>query len=59
MVTLRVVLSIATSQNWYMYQMDMNNVFLQGGLQEKICMEDPQGFDQVVPIIRRKKFTDC
>ncbi|KAD0371270.1 hypothetical protein E3N88_44371 [Mikania micrantha] len=42
--TLRLVLSIATSHNWSMRQLDINNAFLQGTLTEDVFMAQPPGF---------------
>ncbi|XP_070054574.1 uncharacterized mitochondrial protein AtMg00810-like [Nicotiana tomentosiformis] len=35
-ISSRTVISIATSKNWFLYQMDVNNAFLQGDLYEKL-----------------------
>lgn len=40
-VTLRIVLSIATSKGWHIHQMDVFNTFLQSDLHDKIYIELP------------------
>ncbi|KAJ9568078.1 hypothetical protein OSB04_004044 [Centaurea solstitialis] len=42
--TLRLVLSLASSQNWPLRQLDINNAFLQGTLTESVYMSQPPGF---------------
>lgn len=46
MVTVRTIISIATSKGWNLHQMDVNvnNAFLQRDLYEKFYMALPQGF---------------
>ena len=39
-----LVLSLATSYNWTLRQLDVNNAFLQGSLDEVVYMEQPPGF---------------
>lgn len=43
--TIRVILTIALSKIWSIKQLDVNNVFLNGTLQEEIFMEQPAGFE--------------
>ena len=40
----RLFISLATTHNWDLYQLDIKNVFLHGDLQEEVYMEQPLGF---------------
>ncbi|KAK1619722.1 hypothetical protein QYE76_025239 [Lolium multiflorum] len=42
--TIRVVLSIATSHNWPIHQLDVKNAFLHGELAETVYCAQPSGF---------------
>jgi Reverse transcriptase (RNA-dependent DNA polymerase) len=42
--TIRVILSLATSQNWKINQLDVSNTFLNGTIKEKVYMAQPQRF---------------
>ena len=46
MNSIHLVLSLAASQGWTVYQMDVKSAFLHGDLHEEIYMEQPQGFVQ-------------
>jgi hypothetical protein len=42
--TICLVLSFAVSQGWSLHQLDMQNTFLHGVLEEKVYMKQPPGF---------------
>jgi histone deacetylase 1/2 len=43
-VTIRVVLTLAVRQGWSIRQLDVNNAFLQGTLNDEVFMIQPPGF---------------
>lgn len=42
--TIRVILALVVSYGWDIQQVDINNAFLNGDLNETMCMAQPVGF---------------
>lgn len=43
MTTIRILLSLTASKNWYLHQLDVNTTFLQGDLEEYMYIKVPSG----------------
>ncbi|GKA65934.1 retrovirus-related pol polyprotein from transposon TNT 1-94 [Tanacetum coccineum] len=44
LATVRVLIAIATSKRWPLHQLDINNAFLHGYIDEEIYMTPPEGY---------------
>lgn len=41
-VTIKIIIAISAIKGWNLYQLDVNNVFLHGELNEKFYLKPPQ-----------------
>ena len=49
MITIRLLLSLASIYNWELRQLDINNVFSHGDLKEDVYMVVPPGLTSIPP----------
>ncbi|CAM8905250.1 unnamed protein product [Rhodiola kirilowii] len=47
--TVRIVLALATARGWPFFQLDINNAFLHGFIEEDIFMKVPEGYSKASP----------
>lgn len=43
-VTVRILLALSMSKGWFLHQLDINNAFLHGFLDEEVYLTPPQGY---------------
>ena len=43
--TIRLIISLATQNNWRIHQMDVKSAFLNGVLKEEVYIDQPQGYE--------------
>lgn len=43
MTTIRILIALAASMNWDLFQLDINNAFLHGDVKVEVCMVAPEG----------------
>ena len=52
---IRILMSIACTMNFKLYQMDVKCAFLNGYLNEEVFVEQPKGFEDLDHVLRLKK----
>ena len=59
LTTVRFLLKVAASRNWFLHQLDISNAFLNGDLDEEIYMKIPDGYAERKGITLSKTDVFC
>ena len=49
LTTIRVFIAMTSTKNWLLHQLDINNAFLQGCINEEVYMLPPKGYHKAKP----------
>ena len=49
LTTVRVFIALASAKGWLMHQLDINNAFLHGFIDEEVYMQPPEGYTKASP----------
>ena len=49
LTTVRLFVALATAKNWPLHQLDINNAFLHGYIDEEVYMLPPEGYNKALP----------
>ena len=45
LVTIKLIITLELTRQWYLFQLDVNNAFLNGTLEESMYMTQPPSFE--------------
>lgn len=54
LVIVKLLLALASSQHWHLFQLDINNAFINGDLYEEVYMDIPMGYAKRVDYSKSK-----